>query len=95
MSDKLWKKEAHKLYFEKGLNISKTAEAVGRTRQTVAAYLKSCPEWEADKIKRGAESKKRRKAGQLRWDRSNRTAYEVIKREHAQAVRELSAEKYH
>jgi len=92
---KEWQSRAKELYFGSSLGIGVVAEAVGKTRQTVSAFLKGCPEWNDERSRRKYESKLRRKKGQLLWDRSNRAADASIRREHEQAVRELSAEKYH
>lgn len=90
-----WQEKAETLFFCEHLKIGVIAEMVGKTRQTVSAYLHNLPEWNDEKLRRSEESKQRRKMGQLKWDRSNRAAEGAIRREHEQAVRELSAERYY
>lgn len=90
-----WQEKAKALFFCEHLKIGVIAGMVGKTRQTVSTYLRSMPEWNNEKLRRCEESKHRRKIGQLKWDRSNRAAEGAIRREHEQAVRELSAERYH
>lgn len=89
-----WKKQSEKLYFGEHLKIGVVAGRVGKTRQTVSEYLHSLPQWDEEQSLRKEQSRKRRKLGQLKWDRSNRAVLGAMKREHEQAVRELSAEKY-
>ena len=90
-----WRERARALFFCKHFKICVIAEVVGKTRQTVSAYLRSLPEWNDEKLRRAEEAKRRRKIGQLKWDRSNRAAEGAIRREHEQAVAELSRERYY
>nr|DAZ26045.1 MAG TPA: PURINE NUCLEOTIDE SYNTHESIS REPRESSOR/DNA Complex REGULATION, DNA-BINDING, REPRESSOR, PURINE [Caudoviricetes sp.] len=95
-----WKEEAKTLYFDEHLRIGEIAEQVGKSRQSVSAFLHSLPEWGAEKEHRRVESAKRRKKQKTNWERDNRVAgmdalYESVKREHRQAVVELSRERYH
>ncbi len=90
----IWKKTAERLYFWEHLKIYEVAERVGKSRQAVSEHLHSCPAWDAEQERRKKDSARRRKIGKLKWDRSNRAVEGAIKREHEQAVRELSAERY-
>lgn len=92
---KKWEITAESIYFEKHLSIVETAHRVNKTRQTVAAFLKSCPKWSEEKEFRRRESLKRRKRSQRIWDQLNRVTEADVKRDHFTAAAELSAEKYH
>ena len=90
-----WKRKAKILYFEKHLSINDTASAVGRTRQTVSVFLKSCREWEEEQETRKKKSAERRKKQQRIWDSIHRVTRADVQRDHFTAVAELSREKYH
>lgn len=90
-----WKCKAKYLYFEKHEPIIEVARLVGRTRQTVAAYLRTLPWWEDEQEYRKNESQKRRKRAKRIWDQLNRVTNADVQRDHFTAVAELSAEKYH
>lgn len=92
--DKIWQQEARHLYFEQHLKIITVSEMVGKTRQTVSSYLKSCPEWDCETEYRKLESQKRRKNQKRFWDMLNRCEPN-LKREHEIAVSILSREKYY
>ncbi len=94
ISMKEWQKAAEHLYFTEHKKIVEVAEIIGVTRQTVSRYLKSCPGWVKEQEARKHESAVRRKRQKERWELFCRSEPN-LKREHAQAVAELSAERYH
>lgn len=94
MADNKWHEKAAQLYFSEHKTIIEVAAAVGKTRQTVSAFLNSQKElWEREQKYRREESQKRRKAQKYWWEFHNRIGINLAK-EHEQAVRELSAERY-
>ena len=92
--EKTWHKKAILLYFGEHIKIIDIAEQLGVTRQTVSVFLQSLPEWKQEAEYRKNESEKRRKTQKQRWEQYHRMPAN-LKREHEQAVRELSAERYH
>ena len=94
MTDRQWHEKAAQLYFSEHKSIIEVAAAVGRTRQTVSTFLNSQKElWKREQEYRRSESRKRRKAQKHWWEFHNRIGINLA-REHEQAVRELSAERY-
>lgn len=101
-----WKEKAFELYFKEHLRIGEIAEKVGKSRQSVSAFLKSTDLFESERQYRKNQSKKRRKKQKADWDRKKRSPLSVdyednvivaenIKREHRTAVSELSRERYY
>lgn len=95
-----WKQKAYQMYFEEHKKINEIADKVGITRQQVAKYLKSFSLFDIEKENRKKASLERHKESKREYDRTKRQRYsvvnaETIKREHEEAVRCLSREKYH
>lgn len=90
-----WKAKAADMFFGSGSKIIDIAEEVGKSRQTVSTFLQSCGGYDAELRRRKEENAARRKYKKMIWARDSRTEAAVLRREHEQAVRELSAEKYH
>ncbi len=91
---KKWQQLAHSVYYDDHLSILTAAEIAGVSRQTASQYLKSLPEWKKEQVYRRDYAEKKKKESKRRWDFHNRIGIN-LKREHEQAVRELSAERYH
>lgn len=94
---KKWQTDALRLYFTEKKRINEVAAAVGRTRQTVSTFLRSIPEWSEEESRRRAKSSKERAKYKRLWDFHNRSQSEIsesVRRDHIQAVAELSREKY-
>lgn len=92
-----WQITAIRLYFAEKKKINEVAAAVGRTRQTISAFLKSLPEWNEEQQLRRQASKAARVKYKRLWDFHNRSQSDIsdsVRRDHAQAVAELSKEKY-
>lgn len=94
MADMQWHEKAAQLYFSEHKTIIEVAREVGKTRQTVSVFLNSQKDiWNREQEYRRCESQKRRKAQKHWWEFHNRIGVNLA-REHEQAVRELSAERY-
>lgn len=93
-----WKKEASTLFFGQGKSLVEIAALTGISRKTVSSYLQSLPGYTAERERRKAENRKRRKEYQKEWDRRHRrysvVNAETMRREHDLAVLILSREKY-
>lgn len=92
---KAWKQSAYALFFDEHKTIIDIAEAVGKTRQTVSAYLTDCPGFDKEIEFRRTRNAENRRYKKMIFMRDSRTEAAVLKREHEQAVKELSAERYH
>lgn len=96
-----WKVRAKALFLVDRLNILQISELVGVSRKSVGNYLSSIPECQEEKIRRKTDNKAKRHEYQKEWDRRNRNTIsssitaDTLRREHMQAVMELSHEKYH
>lgn len=101
-----WKERAFELYFKEHLRIGEIAERVGKSRQSVSAFLKSADLFENEKQYRKNQSQNRRKKQKAAWDRQKRSPLSIdyddecimsenIKREHRTAAAELSRERYY
>lgn len=95
-----WKEQAKALFFVEHMNITEIAAVVGRSRQTVSAYVNACDGYGDEmalRAKRGADA---RRAYQRNWDRENRArrygqiSGDTIRREHETAARILSGEQF-
>lgn len=94
---KEWQITAIRMYFGNKKKINEIAETTGRTRQTVSTFLKSLPEWDEEQQRRRQASKAARVTYKRLWDFHNRSQSDIsasVRRDHAQAVAELSKEKY-
>ncbi len=96
-----WKERAKALFLVEKVNISQIADTVGVSRQTVSKYIKSLPEYGDEATRRKEQSRIQRVTYKNEWQKKKRTtiSYQItgdsLKREHEQAVIELSREKYH
>ncbi|MEE1517270.1 MAG: helix-turn-helix domain-containing protein [Lachnospiraceae bacterium] len=96
-----WKERAKALFLVEKVNISQIADVVGVTRQTVSKHIKSLPEYEDEVARRKKQSRIDRVAYKNAWQRNKRNTIsheitgDTLRREHEQAVIELSREKYH
>lgn len=94
-----WKEKAARLFFLEGKSISETAEETGISRQSVSAYLKSCPGFAEEKERRKLVNQMKRRAYKREKNREYREAYsmrvtpETMRREHEIAVMLLSHER--
>lgn len=95
-----WKVQAARYFFD-GLSVDDVAALVGKSRQSVSAYLKTFPGYREEKERRkAANAKKRReyKTGKQRAYRASgmmAVTAETMRREHDLAALELSREIYH
>lgn len=95
-----WKRQAKALFFIDRLDIKEIAFIVHRARETVSRFLNDCEGYEAEMAMRKKQSAKNRKEYQRNWDRENRSSKtgditgDSLKREHDQAVRILSRERF-
>lgn len=96
-----WKGRAKALFLIEKVNISQIADVVGVTRQTVSKYIKSLPEYEDEAARRKQQSRINRVVYKSEWQRNKRNTIsheitgDTLRRDHEQAVIELSREKYH
>lgn len=99
MSD--WKADARRHYFLNKLNINQVAELVGKSRKSVSQYLLTLNCFEMEKQRRKDANAAKRKDYQREWDRKHRVTInynvtgDTLRREHEQAVMELSRERYY
>lgn len=94
-----WKEKARELYLESGMRIGEIAVYLEISRQSVSGYLKSLPEYEAERRRRketGALQRKeyKRKKNQ-EYRVQNTVTGETLRREHDIAAMILSREKYY
>lgn len=93
-----WKERAKEMYFESGMRVGDIASYLEISRQSVSGYIRSLPEY-------GAERERRRKAGAIQrkaYKRKKNQQYrkqdgvtgETLRREHDMAALILSREKY-
>lgn len=102
-SDKMtdWKAEVRRHYFLNQLNINQVAELVGKSRKSVSAYLSTLNCFKMEKERRKNDNAVKRKDYKREWDRKNRVTInynvtgDTLRREHEQAVMELSRERYY
>ena len=103
-----WKDTAARLYFADKLRIGEIAERTGKSRQSVSSFLHGLDGFAAERERRRQESARRRAHQKRIWEAKNRTGtgagaygghidvlHECVRREHRQAVAELSRERYH
>ncbi|MBQ7974593.1 MAG: helix-turn-helix domain-containing protein [Clostridia bacterium] len=90
-----WRETAFELFFSEHLKIIQIADIVGVSRQTVSSYLKECADFEKEVEWRKRQHADTRRYKKMIFMRDSRTEAAVLRREHEQAVRELSAERYH
>ncbi len=94
-----WKEKTARLFFLEGKGIGQIAEETGISRQSVSAYLKSCPGFAEEKERRKTASQMRRRAYKREKNREYREAYsmrvtpDTMRREHEIAVMLLSHER--
>lgn len=92
---KEWKRAAERLFFESHKKIVDIAEELQVSRQWISNYLRTLPGYTAETERRKARNNQFRKYKKMVWMRDSRTEAAILRREHEQAVRELSAERYH
>ena len=92
---KEWKRAAERLFFECHKKIVDIAEELQVSRQWIATYLRSLPGYTAETERRKNKNAEKRRYTKMVWMRDSRTEAAILRREHEQAVRELSAERYH
>ncbi len=94
-----WREKAKELYLESGMKVGEIAAYLEISRQSVSGYLKTLPEY-------GAERERRKSAGALlrkEYKRKKNQEYrvqcavtgETLRREHDVAALILSREKYY
>ena len=96
-----WRGEAEHYYFECHWTFNEIEKQIGVSRKSIAAFIKICPKYADEIIYRQEAQRETRKAYQRDWDRKNRrmsipmgVTEETLRREHDQAVKELSLERY-
>lgn len=96
-----WKSRAATLFFMDKLTVSQVADVVNVSRKSVGEHLKSLPDYESEKEARKLQNALKRKEYKREWDRHHRNTIstkidgDTLRRDHEQAVIELSREKYH
>lgn len=96
-----WKAEARRHYFIHQLNINQVAELVGKSRKSVSTYLASLNCFQMEKERRKSSNAAKRKDYKREWDRKHwvtinyNVTGDTLRREHEQAVMELSRERYY
>ena len=96
-----WKSRAVTLFFMDKLTVSQVADVVNVSRKSVGEHLKSLPDYEREKEARKLQNALKRKEYKREWDRHHRNTIstkidgDTLRRDHEQAVIELSHEKYH
>lgn len=94
-----WKERAKEMYFESGMRMGDIAAYLDVSRQSVSGYIRSLPEY-------GAERERRREAGTLQrrayknrknqeYRKQDGVTGETLRREHDMAALILSREKYY
>ncbi len=94
-----WKAEAERLFFDFRLSISDVAAEIKISRQSVSAYLHTCPGYEDERNRRIEENAERRREYKREWNQkqSAEQRYQEgrsLLREHETAVRILSSERF-
>ncbi len=95
-----WKQTAQELFFDSGCSVVQIAAYTGVSRQSVAAYLKGCAGYDAERGRRREASAAARKEYKKAKNREYRAAdqsvtAETMRREHDTAAMILSRERYH
>ncbi|MCM1104922.1 MAG: hypothetical protein NC409_12550 [Clostridium sp.] len=95
-----WKQTARELFFDSGCSVVQIAAYTGVSRQSIAAYLKGCAGYAAERDRRRAASQAARKEYKKAKNREYRAAgmevtAETMRREHDTAALILSRERYH
>lgn len=96
-----WKQQAFEMYFGKHMKIANISEETGISRQHISRYLQQFTQFKVEKEWRKKQNLARRRKSKRLWDREHRErkkSFEpdryTIQREHEEAVRVLSHEKY-
>ena len=94
-----WKQQAFEMYYGKHMEIVAISEAVGVSRQHISKYLQQFTQYKIEKEWRKKQNSIRRHEIKRQWDREKRKRKDVIERDclrkqHEEAVRVLSHEKY-
>ncbi len=96
-----WKQCVFEMYFGKHMEIVDISRAVGRSRQHVSRYLRQFTQFAVEKEWRKKQNRIKRNESKKQWDREHRKRFTVpavdsesLRREHDEAVRVLSHEKY-
>ena len=96
-----WREEAEHYYFECHWTYNEIEIQIGVSRKSIAEYIKTCPKFTDEITHRQEDQKEFRKAYQREWDRKHRkmsipmgVTEDTLRREHDQAVKELSLERY-
>lgn len=95
-----WKKTAQELFFEGGCSVVQIAAYTGVSRQSIAAWLRGCAGYDAERGRRKTMSAGARKEYKKAKNREYRAAgmevtVETMRREHDTAALILSRERYH
>lgn len=96
-----WREEAETLFFNGKKSITEIEAITGVSRKSLSGHLRGCPGYEAERRARKEAHAAARYQYKREWDRKNRCTFsmtptpESLRQEHEQAVRELSAERYH
>ncbi len=96
-----WKSIAYEMFFEQHKRVNAISTELEISQRTISDYLKGCDGFYAEKVKRKAETKKRQLAAQREWHAKQRgTSFsqgdiegQLLRNEHAEAVRTLSYER--
>lgn len=95
-----WQQTARELFFDSGCSVVQIAAYTGVSRQSIAAHLKGCAGYDAERARRSAASTAARKEYKKAKNREYRAAgmeitAETMRREHDTAALILSRERYH
>ena len=96
-----WKQQAFEMYFGKHMEIVDISKTTGISRQHISKYLQQFTQFRIEKEWRKKQSQIRRHENKKLWDRERRKKLNMsevdnysMRREHEEAVRVLSHEKY-
>ncbi len=96
-----WKQRAFEMYYGKHMDIVDISKAVGISRQHVSKYLQEFTQFRVEKEWRKKQNCIKRHENKKQWDRERRKRFTVpavdsesVRREHEEAVRVLSHDKY-
>ena len=96
-----WHQQAFEMYFSKHMEIVDISKKVDISRQHISKYLQQFTQFKIEKEWRKKQNGIKRRESKRAWDREHRKKFNIpevdaysIRREHEEAVRVLSHEKY-
>ncbi len=95
-----WKQQAFELYYGKHMKISDISARTGVSRQHISKYLQGFTLFKTEKEYRKKQNRIKRHEAKKQWDRQHRSRpddeadKDCLRRQHEEAVRVLSYEKY-